>query len=415
MSRRRRELTWIPLDGASSTALIEDEPFPPRSAGDLTDLTSSVRIHGIITPLVLRPRGTKLQVVCGYRRLLAARAAGLEEIPAQIDAIEDAEAIRFHLSENLVRKPLDPRSEEEALELLKAIRTGTRRRDETPELPAEGAARHGIALPAETCGLEAMRGTLARMDGLLERLRTDRQLDAREVEAIADAIMDLDREDAACDLRELVRPGAAARLALHSILTASLSLEVGRVMAWDERDMRRLLVASLLHDVGMVFLEHLSFEAARPLGQAERAALESHTRIGCALITAAGAWEPEVALAARDHHERWNGDGYPSRRKTFESSRTGRLVAPLDTYAALVMPRPHRDAVAPERASERVLKAFELGLFDPSLATVFRKAFSPSEPRCLVSASPSPGPLRLPGNSVEMDGPFATMLSKEST
>ena len=413
MSRRQRDLAWIPIDGASS-AMIEDAPYPPRPAGDLTDLTSSIRIHGVITPLVLRTKGEKLQVICGYRRLLAARAAGLEEVPAQVTVMEDAEAIRFHVSENIVRRPLDPRAEEEALALLQAIRADASRVAATEDAGCHSSLRNVFA-GARAESADGVEDVLLRMDDLLERLRRDRKLDVTEADAIANAIQDLHERGVELDLRELVRPGAVARLSLHSVATAALSLELARVLEWDASDRRRLLVASLIHDVGMVFIDRVSFEAARPLGQSERAALESHTRIGCAMITAAGGWEPEVALAARDHHERWNGDGYPSRRKTFESSRTGRLVAPLDMYAALVMPRAHRDALAPERAAERVQKAFELGLFDPSLATSFRRALCVPTPWCLGSPLPPLRPHRLPGNSVEMDGALATMLSKEST
>ena len=413
MSRRQRDLAWIPIDNAS-TAILEEEPYPPRTAGDLTDLTSSIRIHGVISPLVLRQKGEKLQVICGYRRLLAARAAGLEEVPAQVAVMEDAEAIRFHLSENLVHRPIDPRAEEEALLLLQALRADASRVG-AEDVQASPYPRVLFAGAKKAEGAEAMQDALLRTDDLLERLRRDRKLDVAEADAIADALSDLHERGVELDLRELVRPGAVARLALHSLATAALSLELARILEWDASDRRRLLIASLLHDVGMVFIDRVSFEAARPLGQSERAALESHTRIGCALITASGGWEPEVALAARDHHERWNGDGYPSRRKTFESSRTGRLVAPLDTLAALVMPRAHRDALAPERAAERVQKAFELGLFDPSLATSFRRALSVSSLWCLARPLHPVPAHRLAGNSVEMDGPLATMLSKEST
>ena len=413
MSRRQRDLAWIPIDGAAAS-ILADEPYPPRTAGDLTDLTSSIRIHGVITPLVLRQKGEKLQVICGYRRLLAARAAGLEEVPAQVTVMEDVEAIRFHLSENIVRRPIDPGAEEEALSLLQALRAEASR-SAAEDAPGASFPREIFQGAVKAEGAEAMRDAVLRMDDLLERLRRDRSVDVAEADAIADLISDLHERGVELDLRELVRPGAVARLALHSVATAALSLDLARVLEWDASDRRRLLVASLLHDVGMVFIDRVSFEAARPLGQSERAALESHTRIGCAMITAAKGWEPEVALAARDHHERWNGDGYPSRRKTFESSRTGRLVAPLDTFAALVMPRAHRDALAPERAAERVQKAFELGLFDPSLATSFRKALDAPTLWCLGRPPAHPRLQRLAGNSVEMDGALATMLSKEST
>ena len=75
------ELAHVPLD------LID----PPSSncrlvAGDVEDLASSIRIHGVLSPLRLRPVGDgRYEVVAGERRWRAAQLAGLTEVPASID------------------------------------------------------------------------------------------------------------------------------------------------------------------------------------------------------------------------------------------------------------------------------------------------------------------------------------------
>src|SRR5438876_640387 len=62
----------------------EDQPRQSFNRGALEGLTQSVRDHGILQPLRLRPRGARYQLVAGQRRLMAARRAGLKQVPAVI-------------------------------------------------------------------------------------------------------------------------------------------------------------------------------------------------------------------------------------------------------------------------------------------------------------------------------------------
>ena len=102
------KLCWIPIGSAATNDQqhIVDEPIPPREESKVDDLVSSIKLHGILSPLLLREVADGLQVVCGQRRYRAALAAGLESVPAVIARLEDAEAIRCFLSHEIVRRPL---------------------------------------------------------------------------------------------------------------------------------------------------------------------------------------------------------------------------------------------------------------------------------------------------------------------
>ncbi|HLU50238.1 MAG TPA: ParB N-terminal domain-containing protein, partial [Planctomycetota bacterium] len=113
-----RELGWLPV-----AELLEEAPFPDRDIGPALDsLASSVRLHGILSPLVVRrgPNG-RLQVVCGWRRLLAARDAGEERVPVLMVDMGDAEAIRCWLSESSFRRDIDHETRERALRMLRDV------------------------------------------------------------------------------------------------------------------------------------------------------------------------------------------------------------------------------------------------------------------------------------------------------
>ncbi len=96
----------IPLDR------IEPNPNQPRLAMDkagLDDLTASVREHGVLQPVLVRPLpNSRYQLIAGERRWRAAAGAGLAVIPALIEEIDDETALEIAVIENLQREDLSP-------------------------------------------------------------------------------------------------------------------------------------------------------------------------------------------------------------------------------------------------------------------------------------------------------------------
>ncbi len=91
---------------------ISPNPWQPRSQFDesaLVELTDSIRAHGVLQPLLVRPKeGGGLELVAGERRLIAARRAGLTKVPVSIKSIPDAEMLVVALIENIQRRDLNP-------------------------------------------------------------------------------------------------------------------------------------------------------------------------------------------------------------------------------------------------------------------------------------------------------------------
>ena len=99
----------IPLDR------ITPNPEQPRMHFDedaLAELAASIREHGVLQPILVRPSETHgYQLVAGERRWRAARAAGLTEIPALIEQLDDETALEIGIIENLQREDLSPLEE----------------------------------------------------------------------------------------------------------------------------------------------------------------------------------------------------------------------------------------------------------------------------------------------------------------
>ncbi|MEY8418141.1 ParB/RepB/Spo0J family partition protein [Oscillospiraceae bacterium 44-5] len=109
----------LPAQGEGSVALpishVEPGLNQPRKRfeqGALDDLAESIRVHGIIQPLTVRRLATGYyQIIAGERRWRAAKAAGLQEVPAVIIEADDRKVMELGLIENLQREDLNPAEE----------------------------------------------------------------------------------------------------------------------------------------------------------------------------------------------------------------------------------------------------------------------------------------------------------------
>ncbi len=94
---------------------IEPNPEQPRIVFEqeaLDELSASIREHGVLQPILVRPLGPNTyQIVAGERRWRASRLAGLETIPALIEDIDDDTALEIAIIENLQREDLTPLDE----------------------------------------------------------------------------------------------------------------------------------------------------------------------------------------------------------------------------------------------------------------------------------------------------------------
>jgi ParB family transcriptional regulator, chromosome partitioning protein len=94
---------------------ISSNPNQPRQVFDpdaLQDLAASIREHGILQPVLVRPRGDgQYQLIAGERRWRAARIAGMRQIPAIVEQIDDEGALEIAIIENLQREDISPLEE----------------------------------------------------------------------------------------------------------------------------------------------------------------------------------------------------------------------------------------------------------------------------------------------------------------
>lgn len=100
---------------------IKNNRFQPRQDYDedkLAELKASIKEKGVLQPILVRPSGNGYEVVAGERRLRAARALGLEQVPVLIKNVTDREALVLALVENIQREELNPIEEAQGFKRL---------------------------------------------------------------------------------------------------------------------------------------------------------------------------------------------------------------------------------------------------------------------------------------------------------
>ncbi len=224
---------------------------------------------------------------------------------------------------------------------------------------------------------DAQVALLARQERELESLNRDLE------QRVADQTAQLreTRDMAVFTLARIaeLRDGATGehleRIAAFSRRLAEAMLAAGH-SAVDAAFVDQIFRSSPLHDIGKVAIADSILRKAGPLTPEEQLVMQSHTVIGGdTLRRIVERYERHDFLAmgmeiAYGHHERWDGGGYPRRRRGVEIPLAARLVAVVDAYDAITTARPYKPAL-PHAVALRRLAVDRGSHFDPDLLDLF--------------------------------------------
>jgi putative two-component system response regulator len=152
----------------------------------------------------------------------------------------------------------------------------------------------------------------------------------------------------------------------HTERLASLALEIGRRIGLSDAERETLELGAVLHDVGKIGIPDGILMKPGPLTAEERTVIEQHAVIGDKMLAPLELLAP-VRPIVRNHHERWDGGGYPDRLAGEQIPLFARIVAVADSIEAMSAERPYR---LPLREDEvvRELESGRDGQWDPRIA-----------------------------------------------
>jgi HD-GYP domain-containing protein (c-di-GMP phosphodiesterase class II) len=156
------------------------------------------------------------------------------------------------------------------------------------------------------------------------------------------------------------------------VKVAGLSLLMGKLLGYDRVELASLGAAALLKDVGYIRLPPGVADGPQGPEEGELSQVREHPSQGAEILGQSEDLGPEVIQAVLQHHERWDGGGYPNGLVGPEISSFARIVSIADSYYDLVSVRPWRPALMPHEAIEYVM-AYSGEMFDPELVRLFAR------------------------------------------
>ncbi|MDD4626462.1 MAG: HD-GYP domain-containing protein [Syntrophomonas sp.] len=175
-------------------------------------------------------------------------------------------------------------------------------------------------------------------------------------------------------------------LLFHSINVAVLSMMTGLSMEYPEAKLVDLGLGALLHDIGMIMIDSTIFKSAqeRELTAEEREEIHKHAEIGFNILRTYREVPTKVAHIAYQHHERFDGSGYPRKLDKKQILEYASIVAIADVFDAVVSDRPFRRGYSSTEAMI-IIRRLVNNYFDAEVVEAFATNIALYPIGCLVS------------------------------
>ncbi len=249
------------------------------------------------------------------------------------------------------------------------IEDGTALRVEPQQNPfAMGKTIHGVsAYPDKVFRRQFLqhRANAGRTQGIYTAMLAGRTIPLSETEDLGAVLLDLHREDADLQLCLSLNSNEGEYPSNQGLRTAMVAMSIAASLGYDEPTILKLCHGCLLHDLGMQSLPEVGFDSSRVFTAHDYANIASHPVHAFELLRRhLDAMPMEVRMVAYQMHERCDGRGYPRGRTGDQIHALAKIAAVADAFVALVSPRPHRDALMPYYAIEKLIHDTKDGLYD---------------------------------------------------
>ena len=151
----------------------------------------------------------------------------------------------------------------------------------------------------------------------------------------------------------------------HARRVARYSVKLAKDLGLSEQEVRQVYFGSLLHDIGLLKFDLVEYQ--------EKGKYRLHPSAGADMIKNITQWK-EVAHIVRDHHERYDGAGYPAGLSGQDISLGGRIVCMAEAFDVMTSKNSYKPSISFDEAAEEI-RALAGYQFDPNLSEVFLAAF----------------------------------------
>jgi len=155
----------------------------------------------------------------------------------------------------------------------------------------------------------------------------------------------------------------------HSDRVSEYSQLIGKKLELSEADLKMLKIGGLFHDIGKIGIPDSILLKNTKLDDNEYSEIKNHPAIGAHILSNASVFTDIIPIV-KHHHERYDGNGYPSKLKGNDIPYLARIAAVADAFDAMTSRRSYRDCLSLDIAKSEILKNRGTQ-FDPEIADVF--------------------------------------------
>jgi HD-GYP domain-containing protein (c-di-GMP phosphodiesterase class II) len=214
------------------------------------------------------------------------------------------------------------------------------------------------------------RDTYKLVEDIFEKVRNGVGYERTKImESIDELIVEVSK-DTNNALNEVTVEHEGKYIYTLSVSVAILSIVTGLTMGYGNNKLVPLVTGALLHDIGMVRVPNYITEKEGPLTQDEYNRIKTHPLYGYRIVTKELGLDNEVATVVLQHHESFDGTGYPRRLKGKDISEYARIVSICDVYFAMTKKRSYRDEFLSYSAMKNILGGSSRK-FDPEIVKMF--------------------------------------------
>jgi putative nucleotidyltransferase with HDIG domain len=191
---------------------------------------------------------------------------------------------------------------------------------------------------------------------LFDEMRTSKKVPLQGFQTVAEGILEqvLEVQGVLNRLRQ-VKSGDEYTYN-HSLNVGIYAVLIGSWLGYDDRTLRQLAMAGLLHDVGKANVPLVILQKPASLTSAEFDVMKKHTIYGYQLVCNTAGLSRQVAMAVLQHHEREDGTGYPLKLNSRQIHPLAKIVAVADVYDAVTSNRVYRVKKTPYIAADIIME-----------------------------------------------------------
>lgn len=240
-------------------------------------------------------------------------------------------------------------------------------KDESADILGEASSEMGTVKKKYT-------QIVTRFEEIADTVQNSQKINPQDIDETTDSLFKLLQQHKN-ELIQFILYGAEGKYDLieNSINCAVLSTVVGINLNMIQHKLLQLTTGALLHDIGMLRLPDELVSKKGKLEPEELQKMRAHPIHSYRIITKEMLYPEEIGFIGLQHHERWDGGGYPKKLSGKKIVLTARIVSVVDAFIAMVSKRPYRDSMIGYTAMRTILSD-NSRRFDPEILKVFIKS-----------------------------------------